>query len=85
MAPGPTLTTCTTDEEFGEHVLEYTHPDFRSKVKSGQQVVVAGYGFGIGSSREVAVNAIKGNQPLIHHPTTKTHANIPIQAPVSKQ
>ena len=60
LAPGPTLTTCVTDEEFGEHVLEYTHPDFRSKVRGGQQIVVAGHAFGVGSSREVAVSALKG-------------------------
>ena len=60
LAPGPTLTTCKTDEEFGEHVLEYTHPDFRGKVKAGQQVVVAGMGMGVGSSRECAVSALKG-------------------------
>ena len=60
LAPGPTLTTCKTDEEFGQHVLEYTHPDFRAKVTEGQQVVVAGNAFGVGSSREVAVSALKG-------------------------
>ena len=60
LAPGPTLTTCTTDEEFGQHVLEYTHPDFRGKVVGGQQVVVAGNAFGVGSSRECAVSALKG-------------------------
>ncbi|KIW15364.1 hypothetical protein PV08_05410 [Exophiala spinifera] len=60
LAPGPTLTTCVTDEEFGEHVLEYTHPDFRAKVRGGQQIVVAGRAFGVGSSREVAVSALKG-------------------------
>ena len=60
LAPGPTLTTCKTDEEFGEHVLEYTHPDFRGKVKGGQQIVVAGMGMGVGSSRECAVSALKG-------------------------
>jgi homoaconitase/3-isopropylmalate dehydratase large subunit/3-isopropylmalate dehydratase small subunit len=60
LAPGPTLTTCKTDEEFGQHVLEYTHPDFRAKVKGGQQVVVAGHGMGVGSSRECAVSALKG-------------------------
>ena len=60
LAPGPTLTTCKTDEEFGQHVLEYTHPDFRGKVKSGQQIVVAGRGMGVGSSRECAVSALKG-------------------------
>ena len=60
LAPGPTLTTCTTDEEFGQHVLEHTHPDFRSKVKGGQRIVVGGNAFGVGSSREVAVSALKG-------------------------
>ncbi|KIW88776.1 uncharacterized protein Z519_10823 [Cladophialophora bantiana CBS 173.52] len=60
LAPGSTLTTCVTDEEFGEHVLEHTHPDFRAKVRGGQQVVVAGRAFGVGSSREMAVGALKG-------------------------
>ena len=60
LAPDPTLTTCKTDEEFGRHVLEYTHPDFRAKGADGQQVVVAGQGFGVGSSRECAVSALKG-------------------------
>ncbi len=60
LAPGPTLTSCRTDEEFGQHVLEHTHPDFRSKVAGGQQIVVGGQAFGVGSSRECAVSALKG-------------------------
>lgn len=60
LAPGSTLTTCTTEAAFGEHVLEHTHPEFRTKVRNGQQVVVAGDAFGVGSSREVAVSALKG-------------------------
>lgn len=60
LAPGFTLTSCTTDEEFGQHVLCHTHPDFRDKVKSGQKIVVAGNAFGVGSSRECAVSALKG-------------------------
>lgn len=60
LAPGPTLITCITDEDFGQHVLEHTHPDFRDKASAGQQVVVAGHAFGVGSSREVAVSALKG-------------------------
>ncbi|KAB8360661.1 hypothetical protein FH972_024399 [Carpinus fangiana] len=60
LAPGPTLTTCITDEEFGAHVLEHTHPEFRSTVAQGHQVVVAGHAFGVGSSREMAVSALKG-------------------------
>ena len=63
LAPGPALTTCVTDEEFGEHCLEYTHPEFRSTVKgytNSTAIVVAGIGFGVGSSRENAVSALKG-------------------------
>lgn len=60
LAPGFTLTTCKTDAEFGAHVLCHTHPGFRSKVANGQRVVVAGHAFGVGSSRENAVSALKG-------------------------
>ncbi|KAL4874970.1 hypothetical protein BJY04DRAFT_233131 [Aspergillus karnatakaensis] len=60
LAPGPALTSCVTDEDFGNHVLEYTHPEFRDKVHGGQRVVVADHAFGCGSSREVAVSALKG-------------------------
>lgn len=63
LAPGASLTTCVTDEDFGRHCLEYTHPDFRDTVKSYKDstaVVVAGRGFGVGSSRENAVSALKG-------------------------
>ncbi|KAE8158559.1 hypothetical protein BDV40DRAFT_291663 [Aspergillus tamarii] len=60
LAPGPALTSCVTDEDFGRHALEYTHPEFRNKVRSGQRVVVAGHAFGCGSSREAAVSALKG-------------------------
>ena len=60
LSPGHTLTTCKTEEEFGRYVLEFTHPDFRSKAAGGQQVVVAGEAFGVGSSRESAVLALKG-------------------------
>lgn len=54
------LSTAKTDEEFGEHCLEHTHPDFRQKVHDGQQIIVAGKAFGVGSSREEAVRALKG-------------------------
>ncbi|KAF7196888.1 putative aconitate hydratase [Pseudocercospora fuligena] len=60
LSPGFTLTSCTTDEEFGQHVLCHTYPEFRSKVKNGQKVVVGGTAFGVGSSRESAVSALKG-------------------------
>lgn len=60
LAPGFTLTSCHTEEEFGQHVLCFTHPEFRDKVRNGQRIVVAGRGFGVGSSRDVAVSALKG-------------------------
>jgi 3-isopropylmalate dehydratase small subunit len=40
--------------------LEFTHPDFRQKVDDGFNIVVAGTGFGCGSSREQAVMALLG-------------------------
>lgn len=60
------MTTCITDEDFGAHCLEYTHPEFRDKVKGGQRVIVADHAFGCGSSREVAVFALKGEFNSIH-------------------
>ncbi|KAJ5782463.1 hypothetical protein N7457_004237 [Penicillium paradoxum] len=60
LAPGPALTSCITDEDFGNHCLEYTLPEFRDKVRGGQKVIVADHAFGCGSSREVAVSALKG-------------------------
>lgn len=35
-------------------------PEFRSRVQSGEDIIVAGDGFGCGSSRDVAVNALLG-------------------------
>lgn len=63
LAPSAALATCVTDEDYGRHCLEHTHPEFRDKVKSypgSTAVVVAGRGFGVGSSRENAVSALKG-------------------------
>lgn len=60
LSPGFTLTSCTTEAEFGQYVLCHTHPEFRQQVKRGHQVVVGGHAFGVGSSRESAVSALKG-------------------------
>lgn len=63
LAPGHTLVNCVTDADFGAHCLERTHPSFRDTVKSypnSSAVVVAGHAFGVGSSRECAVSALKG-------------------------
>lgn len=48
------------DSDFRKHVLKYTHPEFRDKVCSGQCIVVASHGMGVGSSQETAVMALKG-------------------------
>ncbi|CAH0492101.1 unnamed protein product [Peronospora farinosa] len=59
ILPGEFL--CENDvEALGKVAFLHTNPDFRDKVKQGQDVVVAGHGFGCGSSREQAVTAMKG-------------------------
>jgi 3-isopropylmalate dehydratase small subunit len=60
LAPAEFLVRSTTNEEIGQHCLEYTHPDFRQRVKDGFNIVVAGTAFGCGSSREQAVMALLG-------------------------
>lgn len=60
LAPSEALTTAKTPEEFGSYCLYHTHPEFRSRVKDGLNIVVAGRGFGVGSSRENAVTALQG-------------------------
>ncbi|KAL3658915.1 hypothetical protein V7S43_016056 [Phytophthora oleae] len=59
ILPGEFL--CENDmDALGKVAFLHTNPDFRDKVKQGQNVVVAGHGFGCGSSREQAVTAMKG-------------------------
>ncbi|CEJ94417.1 hypothetical protein VHEMI09954 [[Torrubiella] hemipterigena] len=60
LAPSEALTTARTAEEFGSYCLYHTHPEFRARVKEGLNIVVAGRGFGVGSSRENAVTALQG-------------------------
>ncbi|KAJ1674621.1 hypothetical protein EV182_002904, partial [Spiromyces aspiralis] len=50
----------TSDEDLGTHVFQYFRPEFRDKIKQGYDIVVAGIGFGSGSSREEAPRALKG-------------------------
>lgn len=40
--------------------MEFFMPEFREQVQSGKNIVVAGRGFGCGSSREQAVTALQG-------------------------
>ncbi|KAJ5587977.1 aconitase family protein [Penicillium hispanicum] len=60
IAPADCLVTATTDEDLGDHCMKYTMPQFRAKVRDGLRVVVAGKAVGVGSSREAAVRAFKG-------------------------
>ncbi|KAF9893323.1 hypothetical protein FE257_011755 [Aspergillus nanangensis] len=60
LAPAEFLMNMKTKEISGSHCLQYTHPEFRQRVKDGFNVVVAGKAFGCGSSREQAVMALLG-------------------------
>ena len=55
LAPGPYMRAPM--EELARHCLEAIDPSFASEVRPGD-VVVAGNSFGIGSSREQAVQAL---------------------------
>src|SRR5437870_5537240 len=50
----------TSLSELGAKAFHFVRPDFVQKVRAGAQVVVAGEGWGSGSSREQAVLALKG-------------------------
>ncbi|KAI1104079.1 aconitase iron-sulfur domain-containing protein [Jackrogersella minutella] len=60
LAPAQFLIGSKVNEEIGDHCLEFTNPEFRSRAKDGFNIVVAGKGFGCGSSREQAVSALLG-------------------------
>src|SRR5262249_30647668 len=47
-------------EELGAKAFVFTRPDFVEKVHTGANIVVAGEGWGSGSSREQAVWALQG-------------------------
>ena len=49
------------DTDLGTHCFQYVKPDFIRKVQQGFNIVVAGAGFGSGSSREEAPRALKGS------------------------
>lgn len=61
LAPNEALSQPNiTQQQLGTYCLYHTHPNFRQKVEEGQNIVVAGEGFGVGSSREDAVFALQG-------------------------
>lgn len=47
-------------EELGSHAFEHVRPEFFQRAQGGRTVVVAGHGWGSGSSREQAVWALIG-------------------------
>ncbi|HEX9036876.1 MAG TPA: aconitase family protein [Ktedonobacterales bacterium] len=47
-------------EALGAHAFYYVRPEFRERARNGGTVVVAGEGWGSGSSREMAVWALQG-------------------------
>mgnify|MGYP003879837677 CR=1 FL=1 len=59
MIPGE-FCHLTSLEELGAHCFHYTAPGFMGRVQAGADIVVAGEGWGSGSSREQAVWALKG-------------------------
>jgi aconitate hydratase/homoaconitate hydratase len=50
----------TTPAELGAHCFHHVKPDFGAQVKAGRNIIVAGEGWGSGSSREQAVWALQG-------------------------
>jgi 3-isopropylmalate/(R)-2-methylmalate dehydratase small subunit len=58
IIPGKYLTINTPDE-LAEHAFEGVRPDFAREVKEGD-MIVAGFNFGCGSSREHAPLALRG-------------------------
>ncbi|KAL5365338.1 hypothetical protein BJX96DRAFT_181541 [Aspergillus floccosus] len=60
LAPAGFLIEMKNKEMAGQHCLQYTHPNFRQRVKEGFNIVVAGKAFGCGSSREEAVMVLLG-------------------------
>jgi len=65
LAPAEYIIHAHSNEAIGKHCLEYTDPEFRERVKQGFNVVVAGKGFGCGSSRMEAVMALLGKTCVI--------------------
>jgi 3-isopropylmalate dehydratase small subunit len=60
LAPAEFLLGMKDNKRSGMHCLEHTNPVFGDRVDKGFNIVVAGKGFGCGSSREQAVMALIG-------------------------
>jgi len=58
LFPGKYTYTCNTPEEIMPHLLEDLDPDFAKKAEAGD-LIMAGYNFGCGSSREQPTVGLK--------------------------
>lgn len=59
IIPGP-FCHLTDHRELGDHCFAFVRPGFAASCRAGHHIVVAGEGWGSGSSREQAVWALKG-------------------------
>jgi aconitate hydratase/homoaconitate hydratase len=59
MIPGE-FCHLTEPKELGAHAFHYVRPEFAQRARDGATIVVAGEGWGTGSSREQAVWALQG-------------------------
>lgn len=50
----------TSTEALGDKAFYYVRPEFRERAREGANIIVAGEGWGSGSSREMAVWALQG-------------------------
>jgi aconitate hydratase/homoaconitate hydratase len=50
----------TSTEALGDKAFYYVRPEFRERARAGANIIVAGEGWGSGSSREMAVWALQG-------------------------
>ncbi len=50
----------TSTETLGDKAFYYVRPEFRERARQGANIIVAGEGWGSGSSREMAVWALQG-------------------------
>ena len=73
IIPGP-FCHLTNLTELGDHCFEFVRPEFAKRARTGHSIIVAGEGWGSGSSREQAVWALKGAG--VHAVIAKSYAFI---------
>jgi aconitate hydratase/homoaconitate hydratase len=66
-----------TEADLGAHAFHHVRPEFRERVKQGRNIVIAGDGWGSGSSREQAVLALKGAGVAFIHKRNLVNEAVP--------